>query len=156
MGESREGRRPLFNSHSSHELHPTKCSRYTSLPSQATQLTLAFQPPSFAPVPLTFLWGMTCGMYCRSSWARFLSLSSSWKSTLGLRSLTKRGTDSETPEKRPGTVNSWGWDRGETHNDFKSDLRCTHLSHESLLRALPSMSSSLSWHHRRGAPLGGI
>lgn len=37
--------------------------------------------------PLTFLWGTTWGMYCRTSWARFRSLSSSWNSKLGLRSL---------------------------------------------------------------------
>jgi len=36
---------------------------------------------------LTFLWGMTWGMYCSSSWARRLPFSSSWNSTLGFRSL---------------------------------------------------------------------
>ncbi len=39
------------------------------------------------PRLLTFLCGMTCGMYCSKSWALFLPFSSSWNNRLGFRSL---------------------------------------------------------------------
>lgn len=39
---------------------------------------------------LTFLCGMTCGMYCSNSWALFLPFSSSWNKRLGFRSLKVR------------------------------------------------------------------
>lgn len=87
---------------------------------------------------LTFLCGITCGMYCRRSWALFFPFSSSWNNKLGFRSLNR--TENEFITK---------WEIPKLETIMRADRALNYLlAKPVVIRGKPAPAVPFIQHHQ--------